>query len=379
VPASSVPAIDVLIPAFNAADTVRASVRSIQDQTVRDLRIIVVDDGSTDGTGATLREIAAADPRVEVIATDNGGIVAALNLALARATAPLIARHDADDIAFPDRLARQLAYLDAHPDCVALGAEAYLVDGEGRRFGRTRFAGPAEGDPASLPAREPYLMHPFLLARAAVLRAAGGYRHVLHAEDVDLYWRLLAHGRLHNLPDLLGEYRIHEGSVSSVSPHRGRLASAYAELAALSFRRQAAGLPDIDFPADARARMERPAGIAAVVDALSAPLGTDERAHFRLAVAAKLLRNASYRPYLLEPEDCRFIAGARPELERRADAAGRGALRREQGAVLLKLLRARRGAAIRALAAPPLVWARLAPWVAWRGAQRLRLRRSGRD
>lgn len=363
-------AIDVLIPAYNVERTVVAAIGSIRDQTVRDIRIIVVNDGSTDRTGALLHALAADDPRIVVIDTPNRGIVAALNLALDHANAPMIARHDADDIAFPDRFERQLAYLAAHPDCIALGSEAHLINETGARVGRTQFAGAVHPDPAALPAVEPYLMHPFLMIRGDALNAAGGYRYVLHAEDADLYWRLLSQGRLHNLPDLLGEYRVHAASVSSASVHRGRVASAYAELSALSFQRRRDAALDIDFPADALDRMEELRGITEIVAHLELPLSRAEREHYRLSVAAKLLQNATFRPYLLEAEDCRFIAAAMPGLRARLNGAQRTRLGRAQSVVLWKLLKARRFGAARALRAPARTYLQIPAMLAWRRLKR---------
>src|SRR5437588_541193 len=102
--------IDVLIPAFNSEKTIRASILSILRQTVSEIRVIVIDDGSTDGTGEILAEMTLGDPRLEVIRTENHGIVDALNTGLARCRAEFVARHDADDLSFPDRFTLQIAY-----------------------------------------------------------------------------------------------------------------------------------------------------------------------------------------------------------------------------------------------------------------------------
>ena len=342
--------VDVLIPAYNAERTLVAAIRSIQDQTVRDIRLIVVNDGSTDRTGELLREIAAADPRVVVIDTPNRGIVSALNLALAQATAPIIARHDADDLAFPDRFARQLAYLDQHPDCIAVGGDVYHIDDTGRRTGwATSFAGDVKPDADAIPAVEPYLMHPFLMIRRDAFVRAGGYRYVLHAEDADLYWRLLGQGRLYTLPDPMGEYRVHAGSISSASVHNGRIGSVYAELAALSYRRRRAGLEDISFPQKA---VEETRGCQTIQDILayvSDPLTFEERAHLRLSATSKLLHNATYRSYLLDADDCRMIAAVMPELYARSTPEKRIYLARARAIVMWRLMRAGRRDVIQAL------------------------------
>src|ERR1700742_1126690 len=123
--------VDVLIPVYNGVRYVRSALESIQAQTVSDIRIHVVDDGSTDGTAEVLAEMAAQDPRLRIHTKANGGIVDALNTGLAFCTAEFVARHDADDIAYPDRLERQIAYLRQHPDCVALSGAARHVDQDG--------------------------------------------------------------------------------------------------------------------------------------------------------------------------------------------------------------------------------------------------------
>lgn len=346
--------IDVLIPAYNAERTLVSALRSIQDQTVADIRLLVVNDGSTDRTGDLLRAIAADDPRVVVIDTPNRGIVGALNLALEQATAPIIARHDADDLAFPDRFARQLAYLDAHPDCIAVGGDAYHIDDTGRRTGwSTSFAGDVKPDADAIPAVEPYLMHPFLMLHRAALVAAGGYRYVLHSEDSDLYWRLLGHGRLYTLPGEMGEYRVHAGSVSSASIHNGRVASVYAELGALSYRRRRAGLEDIPFPQEAVAQTQRCRSVEDILAYVGGSLTPEERARLRPAVAAKLLVNATYRPYLLDVEDSAFIAAAMPDLRARLTRQQRIELARSRAVVMWRLMRAGRRDALLALRPGP--------------------------
>jgi len=341
--------IDVLIPAYNAAATITEAVGSIQNQTFRDIRIIVVDDGSTDATPALLARIARDDPRVEVITTPNGGIVRALNTAAARATAPLIARHDADDIAFPDRFERQKHYLDAHPECVAVGANAWHIDEHGARTGRTRIAAEVAPDPEAIPSKEPYLMHPFLMLRREAMAAVGAYRYVFHSEDTDLYWRLLSQGTLHSLPDLLGEYRIHSGSVSSLSVHNGRVAATYSQLAAISFARRQRGEEDLAFPADDLARVNAMVDLDELIAFVSARLQPAEQAYLRIAVAGKLLELASYRPYLLEAGDCRFI---RREINARWPdfrPTDRGLTRWHMADVVARLAAARRWRSLLAL------------------------------
>src|SRR4029077_17839079 len=113
-PPVTTPAVSVLMGVWNGAPRVREAVGSVLGQTLVDLELIVVDDGSADGTPAILDSF--GDSRLRIERRARGGLTSALNRALALARAPLLARLDADDVALPERLARQVAYLDAHPD-----------------------------------------------------------------------------------------------------------------------------------------------------------------------------------------------------------------------------------------------------------------------
>lgn len=303
-----VPQVDVLIPAYNAERTIRSAIGSIQAQSLRDIAIHVVDDGSTDGTPAILAEIAEEDDRVRVHRKPNGGIVDALNHGLDFCTAALIARHDADDIAYPERLAAQRVYLDDHPETVAVGSAARHIDADDRPTGTiARLDQPDHADPHAVPALEPYLIHPFLMVRRAAIEQVGRYRYAHHAEDTDLYWRLLQVGRLHNMADVLGDYRMHDESISGRSIVNGRVMSIGSQLAALSARRRAAGEADLPFEKAEMRALEAAGGISAMVEIAAAPLADGERERFEEAVAGKLLELTSYRPYELETGDCAFI------------------------------------------------------------------------
>ena len=270
VPQVDGPQVDVLIPVFNGVRTIRQAVRSIQDQTVRDIAIFIIDDGSTDATASILAEMAQADPRLRIISRRNGGIVDALNAGLREGSAPLIARHDADDIAYPERFEIQIRYLAAHPECVAVSCAARHIDEYDRPLGTTsRLKEPDRADLAWAPAREPYLLHPFLMVRRAAMTRVGGYRYVCHAEDSDLYWRLQEQGQLFNMTEVLGDYRMHTASVSSSSLQNGRMMALSSQLSGLSASRRRARQPDLDFQ-PARIAAYRSAGSLDALMALEA-------------------------------------------------------------------------------------------------------------
>jgi hypothetical protein len=176
---------------------------------------------------------------------------------------------------------------------------------------------------------------------------------VLHAEDSDLYWRLLGQGRLHTLPGPMGEYRVHAGGVSSASVHNGRVGSVYAELGALSYRRRSAGLEDISFPQAAIEETRRCRTVEDILAYVGGPLTPEERARLRLGALAKLLQNASYRHYLLEVGDCTSIATVMPELRARLSRFARIELARTRAVVMWRLMRGGRMDALRALRPGP--------------------------
>lgn len=299
--------IDVLVPAYNAEETIRGSIQSIRDQTVRDIRIVVVDDGSTDRTGLILDELADQDERILVIHQQNGGIVDAMNAGLDHCFSDLIARHDADDIAFPERFERQIEYLRAHPDCIAVSARAHIIDTHGVRSGEiTDHGDPKLARPDLFPPTEPFLMHPFLMIRRIAVEQVGRYRHVFHAEDADLYWRVQRLGDLVNLPDVLGEYRIHPGSVTSKSIRNGRVNAINSQMAALSELRRRAGSPDIVFRKDAITSYHDAKTLEGMIQVASAELTDIEKGQLELGAVLKLFEMALYRPYKLELSDCSY-------------------------------------------------------------------------
>jgi len=306
--ASDVAQIDILIPLFNAADTLDASLASLAEQSFTDFRVILIDDGSTDATGAILARWAARDARFTVITKPNSGIVDSLNMGLAAVTAPFVARLDGDDIALPARLAEQHAYLALHPGCVAVGCRVQHIDGAGKPLpGFPQPGDPQESDMWRLPAREPYIVHPFLMARTDALRAVGGYRRVPHSEDSDLFWRLSELGTLHNLPQTLGQYRMHMESISGSSILNGRVMAVGSQLGAVSAQRRCTGVADVPLGPDLIDRLRQAGQLEAMAALVSPMLTVVELPHFRLAIALKLLELANYRPYEIESSDCAFL------------------------------------------------------------------------
>ncbi|MBL8635048.1 MAG: glycosyltransferase [Myxococcales bacterium] len=209
--ANQLPRISVLLPVYNAAPYVEEAVRSILAQTVTDFELIVIDDGSTDGSGELLTALADEDSRIRLVRRPNTGIVGALNEALGLARADLVARMDADDIAWPTRFAKQAAYLSQHPECVAVGSAIIVIDPLGEPIKQPKQALSHEEIDAQLLSGYGWaLVHPAAMMRRQAVLDLGGYRTQYNkVEDLDLFLRLAERGRLANLPDVLLSFRQH--------------------------------------------------------------------------------------------------------------------------------------------------------------------------
>jgi len=207
------PAVSVLMGVRDGAPWVADAVASVLAQTAGDLELIVVDDGSTDATPALLA--AVRDPRLAVVRQEPAGLTRALNTALARARAPLVARLDADDLALPERLARQRAFLAAHPEVGLLGTAAREVDAEGRAVRVLR--APAD-DPAlrrALIRANPFVHSTVMLRRAALDRVGGYDERLPVAQDYDLWMRVAGVSRLASLEEVLVVRRLVPGRVTA--------------------------------------------------------------------------------------------------------------------------------------------------------------------
>ena len=189
------------------------AVRSVLDQTLSDLELVVIDDGSTDDTPQTLASV--VDARLRVARRAQLGLTRSLNEGVALARAPLIARLDADDVAAPERLARQVAFLDAHPEIGLLGTGAREVDATGREVSRlTPPATDAEIRCALI--RRNVFVHSSVTMRRQALAGAGGYDATFPvAQDYDLWLRMARVTRLANLPEPLVTRRLLPDRVSA--------------------------------------------------------------------------------------------------------------------------------------------------------------------
>ena len=206
------PRVSVVLSVQNGEASLDQAVQSILRQTFGDFELVAVDDGSTDRTPEILRSL--GDPRLSVITQPSAGLTVSLNRAIGVSRGELIARMDADDVALPERFARQVAYLDSHPEVGLLGTGAEEITPAGRVVGVV--APPAEDAliRRALIRRNPFV-HSSIMARREVILRAGGYDERLAvAQDYDLWMRVAALTSLANLPESLVRRRLVPGQVS---------------------------------------------------------------------------------------------------------------------------------------------------------------------
>ena len=222
----SSPRLSVLLPLYNGERFLSEAIVSVLEQTFTDFELLIVDDGSSDGSASIVRSFSARDSRIRgFFLGKNVGISAAMNRGLREARAPLIARMDCDDICAPSRFAKQVAYMDKHEDIYMLGCASVNMDEYGNRIkglknskvpfaiGRKRISDCI--DKGSYP-----LLHPTLMYRTAAVLALGGYREIFSiGEDIDLYKRMLnCYGDVFaNLSSKLYFYRRYPGSSTQMN------------------------------------------------------------------------------------------------------------------------------------------------------------------
>ena len=306
------PPVTVLMPAYNAGPYIAEAIDSVLAQTFADFELLIINDGSTDDTVAIIERY--KDSRIRLHHQENQGVIGALNTGLSLAGAPVIARFDADDICYPDRLQVQMDYLLAHPECVLLGAASDYIDKDGAYLFEWQ---PPAYDDASL--REVIFTtspfdHPATMYRTAAALEAGGYpAGAIHFED-HLFWTLLMQkGTVKNLSQPLIRHRFNPQSVTIDEKWRGK------DFAALKYRSIRQGYVS-DMDAAALKLLLLPQDVARYKDAAyysmigkkylwNNPKPAAARAHLRKAISILPLKPGPYLLYLLSFLPAGWIRG----------------------------------------------------------------------
>ncbi len=216
------PALSVAMSVFNGERYLAEAIESVLTQSFSNFELIIVNDGSSDGSGSIMRTYAAADSRIVIIEQNNQGLPAALNRAVEAARSGLIVRMDADDLMMPGRLERQICFMAEHPEISVGCTYAVLIDANGRAIGKSR---PSVDLGRAWAARNPdafvNLNHAATIIRREHLLAVGGYdASYRFAEDRELWGRLFTSGyKISVQPEVLHKTRLHSGSMT-VGPLR---------------------------------------------------------------------------------------------------------------------------------------------------------------
>ena len=275
------PTVSVVMPVRNAGHFLLDTLASVFGQTFADFEFVVVDDGSTDDTAAILA--AETDPRLRVVTQQNAGLVASMNRAVLLARGKYVARMDADDRCEPDRLARQVAFLDAHPEVAIVGGAISTMDQDGVQLApKVLFPATHEQIWAAVGKRPWVMCHPTVMFRRQLAIDAGLYLPWFeYAEDTEFIARMMTVGRAANLPDVLLHYRLNRGSASL---NKGRMALLKAQLVGRTVDAWKPGTPFQ--PADAE-RKAVDAALAKCTDVLTV---SQAEAAYQIRIGRELLR-----------------------------------------------------------------------------------------
>lgn len=253
------------MPAFNAEQYVSEAIESVLFQTHKDFELVIINDGSTDNTLSIVEGYAQRDGRIRVVSHPNMGMGDALNRALDLVNNEWIVRMDADDIMLPNRIERQIAFIEQNTNIAVAGTLVYYVDENGKIFGeaprsqltsstsveefvrRNKLKGVSELE--ALPSVGfPHFMiyHPSVIMRRSVVKEVGGYRpEFWPAEDFDLWNRIIERGYTVLIqPEYLLKYRRH-GSSGSVE--RIRQTSLKLDWIEACLQRRRSGKPELSW------------------------------------------------------------------------------------------------------------------------------------
>lgn len=198
------PVVSVVMPVYNGGQWLLKAIKSILNQTYRDFELIIVNDGSTDNTASILSSI--TDNRVRLITfTSNQGIVVALNKGIQESSGTYIVRMDADDIALPTRIERQIAFMESHPEVGVLGTQFKCIGGRSYQLPLAH-----ETICWHLLTANPFIHSSVCLRKSVLEKLDTVYqKQAAYCEDLDLWMRLCSQTKLANLPDKLQVFRKH--------------------------------------------------------------------------------------------------------------------------------------------------------------------------
>lgn len=237
----SMPLVTILLPVYNGMPFLPHALRSIMTQTLQGFSVLIVDGGSTDGSREFVKQF--GDPRVALLESQKG-LGTQLMFGLEQCSTEFVARMDADDLCTPDRLQRQLSFLQLNPSVGLVGTQyCHFTSNPSRSIGP-----PLPTEHSDIYKRliegRLALVHASMMCRTEVLRRAGGYRVTGSGEDWDMFLRVGEVAGLANLSETLYYWRLHKDSVTVRSTSDCILRIRFACEAA---RRRSLALPETSF------------------------------------------------------------------------------------------------------------------------------------
>ncbi len=296
------PAATVLIPVYNGMPYLREALESVLSQSFGDYELLIIDDGSKDGTADFVRTY--SDPRIKLISRPNKGLIDTLNEGLVVATTSLIARFDADDICMTDRLARQMAFMRDNPEYVIVGSDIEYIDKDGIYLMPYTMPGHTDAEIRETAGQLCPFVHSAVMYRRDAVLAAGGYSAgAITFEDHLLWAKMLRIGKGYNLPESLIKVRFNPASVTVDEKWRGK------SFSAIKYRSIEQGFVTPEDAATLKSLLVKQAG-AAFKEASyysmmgkkyiwNQPNGAKAREHLRRAIRAMPGKPEPYLLYLL--------------------------------------------------------------------------------
>lgn len=206
------PLVTVFMPAFNGEAYIEKAIQSVLDQSFTNFELLIINDGSTDGTLEIIGKF--TDPRIRLVHNDgNKGLTFTRNRGIEEAKGQYIAILDCDDIAMPDRLKAQITFLDSNPEIAICGGQAITIDESGKQTGDLNVIAGEKNISPELVFHNTFTNSTLMIKRSAMLEA-GGYRDYSPAEDYDLSYRIALHHPVANLNEVLVAYRLHSNNIS---------------------------------------------------------------------------------------------------------------------------------------------------------------------
>jgi len=201
---------------YNSESYLHQAVESILSQTYKEVEFIIIDDGSTDNTPVILENFKRQARHIHVQRQEkNQGLTNSLNAAIGLSNGIYIARMDADDISLPNRLEKQVDYLEHNSQVVAVGTAFKLIDDAGNLIKRYQFSNQHHLLKWNLLFFNP-ICHPSVMMRASSLKSLGGYNNEYQrAQDYELWWRMSRIGQLSNLTEQLFIMRQHKKRITN--------------------------------------------------------------------------------------------------------------------------------------------------------------------